>query len=122
MFRKLLDRFDGLSKGAILVLAAAAMAAICWVDIRTGVRLSLLTFAWAPVALVAWYCGARLAFFYAAADVGLIIFRDIQRGQTYSHPFFLIWDALVRGISFFSSCGCWGNCARPICGKPRRGG
>ncbi len=101
MFRGLLDRLDHLNKAAILILAAASMAAICWIDIRTGVRLSLLTFAWAPVALVAWYCGMWYAFVYAAVDVGLIIFRDIQRGQTYSHPFFLVWDALLRSLSFF---------------------
>jgi signal transduction histidine kinase len=100
VLKRLVAALDRSGKTAQFALALAIMAAVYSVDQLVGVRLSLLTFFWVPVALATWYCGMAPGLFLAAVSIGLAIRRDLLLGRHYSHPLFLVWDFLDRGISF----------------------
>lgn len=101
MIMEIRQRLNALSRSGAMAFSAAAIAGIYWLDILTGIRLGLLTFLWAPVALVTWICGLWPGLFYATSCVVLAVVHDIHAGRSYSHPFFLFWDILTRAVSFW---------------------
>ena len=75
------------------------MALITWLDIVLGARVSLNTFHWAPIALVAWTAGAWPGYACVAVSVAMGGLRTIIEG---GHPDYasLVWDIAARALSY----------------------
>jgi diguanylate cyclase (GGDEF)-like protein len=96
-----LDRhLDHLSSRTLLLLAIAVLSICTFADHYTGNELSFSITYLAPIALAAWYAGAKPGFFMVFAASLAWLGVDLLSGHTYSHPMIPVWNSLVR-LGFF---------------------
>jgi diguanylate cyclase (GGDEF)-like protein len=100
-----LDRhLDRLARPAILALAAGGVCIVGGVDYLTGYEVSMSLLYLGPVALAAWYSGARAGIAMAVLScIGWYV-ADLAAGNRYSHPAIPVWNALIR-LGFFVVTG-----------------
>jgi diguanylate cyclase (GGDEF)-like protein len=99
---RVIDSFlRGRSRGFLLVLAAALVGLVGWLDYTTGYDLSLSLFYLAPVALLAWYDNRRTAFtasLLSALAWALANTLAVSPGRLT--PTLLAWNTAIR-LGFF---------------------
>jgi diguanylate cyclase (GGDEF)-like protein len=96
-----IERFLGsLPRWLIVILAAAILAIVGFVDLITGEEIGFSIFYVIPVMLMAWYLGmvAGIVTSFVAAATWYV--ADIGTGHIYSSSAIPVWNAVVR-LAFF---------------------
>ena len=88
------------SLSAICLIGVVLTGIIGAIDYITGNEIGFSLFYLLPIALVSWY--ANRIFGLLAAIISALVWLGIDAvtGSGYSHPFFYIWNTLIR-LSFF---------------------
>lgn len=92
--------FDGIPRGAQLLIAAAVSMLIGWSDYITGSELALSAFYLGPIALVSWFSGRQAGFVLAVLSAVMWGGAEFYGGKVYSTPAIGYWNVVVRGIMF----------------------
>ncbi len=87
-------------KALLYAAAAAALAAITWVDSATAYELGLFVFYYVPVAMAAWWGSRRAAVVFALASGACWYLSDRLSGTPYSHTLYLYWETAMRLVSY----------------------
>ena len=85
---------------SVLAIGSGLTVLLGVLDYFTGAELSLSVFYLSPILFVTWYAGYRYGILISAASIAIWVAADFLIGRTYSHPFILGWNILVR-LSFF---------------------
>lgn len=85
---------------ALYAAAAAALAAITWLDTATGYELGLFVFYFLPVSLAAWWGSRRAGLVFALAAGGCWYLADRLSYTPYSSSAYLYWETLMRLVSY----------------------
>jgi diguanylate cyclase (GGDEF)-like protein len=95
-----LGRIEETSKAYRVAAALCLVAAIAFLDFRTGWEVSFAIFYLLPIALVAWTIGAWTGAAFSALSAAGWFIADVTSGSSYSHSAIPYWNALVR-LGFF---------------------
>ncbi len=93
---------------AHLLVVAALLATVSWLDWITGYEVSVLVFYFAPIAYAAWHLGRVWSFLVAFCCAVLISWVEVSTGRHYSHSW-MAWEyggmrVLTLGFIAFSFC------------------
>ena len=96
------DRWLGeLSPPHIHVLVVGMVFAIGFLDYSSGFELSLSVVYLGPVSIATWYAGRRIGFAIALLSALVCIAADVASGYYFSHPAYLMWNAMVL-LAFYA--------------------
>lgn len=96
----LLDYCEKLKKSTLLFIACFFIFLLGIIDYLTGPELAFSIFYLLPIMLVAWLVNLRTAVYLSLASSIVWFFADVLSRESYIHPLFPYWNALVR-FSFF---------------------
>jgi GGDEF domain-containing protein len=87
----------------LISLGAAGMVAVIgYIDHLTGVEISFSIFYLLPVAFAFWQGGLWPGAATAAAGAAAWLIADLSAGHQYTHALIPYWNALMRGLIFFT--------------------
>ena len=95
-----LENLEKRSKPFQLSLVFVLIGAVGVLDFFTGYELAFSLFYVIPISLVAWLQGRRLGMVASVVSALVWLGADVVAGHSYSHPFILVWNTLIR-FSFF---------------------
>ena len=87
-------------KPAIVVLLFGLVAAVGWIDYRTGIEFSVSLLYLIPITIGAWVTDRSMGNVVAVASVGAWLGADLLAGHGYGHWLFPAWNSLTLAISF----------------------
>ncbi len=102
MIRKVLRRLETLSPLRVFLLGGVVACLLGWIDVVTGEEFSLAIIYLAPISMVAWYSGAVFGGGMSVLCALLWLASNFLAGHRWGHPFFPIWDTIVRGGIFLA--------------------
>src|SRR5581483_12428070 len=84
----------------VLLLSAALLALVGWIDVITGPELTFTQFYLVPVCLVAWLLGARWGYVMTLVSAGVCLLAEHLGAAVYTQPGIQEWNFVVR-LAFF---------------------
>jgi len=84
----------------VLVGCFALLAALGWLDYRTGYELGFFVFYSVPVGLAAWHLGLGPGVLMSIASAVTWWIADTYDGEKYSSPFYLYWNTAIHTACF----------------------
>lgn len=100
------NRLEKYSKALLVVIILALVAAIGWVDWKTGTELSFSVFYVIPVALAVWYVAEFFAIVVSVLSVAVWVWGDLKAGAwRHSQPFVPVWNAMIAAVFLFVVVG-----------------
>jgi len=89
--------------GAVRVVSLTVLLLIGWIDYITGYEFGFFIFYFIPVAISAWYCGAKDGFCIAIAAAICWYLSDLFTHHPYSSAYFIYWETFMRLLSFLTT-------------------
>ena len=87
----------------LITLGASGMVAVIgYIDHLTGTEVSISIFYLLPVAFAFWKGGLWPGVATATAGAAAWLIADLFAGHQYTHPVIPYWNALMRGLIFFT--------------------
>lgn len=90
------QRFERLTRPAILAFAACGVLTVGSVDYFSGYEISMSLFYLGPVAVAAWYAGKWPGILIASLSCVSWYIADLAAGRQYSNQAIPVWNALIR--------------------------
>ena len=96
----LIDRFEQLSTISLVVLGAAMVAIIGYLDMLTAYKISLAAFYILPIFVLSWGAGRWGGIGVGIASAAARTLADLLSGDPHSSVLSLVWNALMRLIIY----------------------
>lgn len=95
-----MNQSQGKSRSVSVLLVAATLLAVAWLDWVTGFELSTFIFYVLPISLAVWRLGSWAGFFTSLASGVLWVVADVDSGHRYSDSW-ILWANAGQRLSFF---------------------
>ena len=92
--------FSRQSRVTVVTIGSVLVVLLGVLDYFSSPELSLSVFYILPIFFVTWFAGYRYGIQISLASIAIWVVADFLIGRTYSHPFIIGWNILVR-LSFF---------------------
>jgi hypothetical protein len=70
------------------------------IDWQTGYELNFFAFYFIPIAIAAWFIGIKSAVVFSVVSTCVWVLADNLSGHNYSSTYYVVWNTLIRLISF----------------------
>ena len=97
---KVLAKIGQQNKVLLVSTGFVLVGLIGFVDYLTGYEYAFSIFYVLPISLITWLANQGVGRVASILSAIVLFFADLSAGNTYSHPFIPIWNALIR-LSFF---------------------
>jgi serine phosphatase RsbU (regulator of sigma subunit) len=92
---KLINKISDLNKPLLFILTVLILLLIGFLDLITGVEVSISIFYLIPVGISSWFINELTGFFISLLSSVVFYLADLLASHSYRHPLTPYWNALV---------------------------